>query len=728
MIPVLPSVRPGSRFRAAFASLLVLIFFLPARAPAEVRIPESPLVPGLGIPSLDFGLPVVFNADRLSFDEESGVAVAEGNVEVGWGSRTMTADRIRYDARTGEAELSGHVHFRDEGDEFSFERIVINLRSGTGTLYDGSIRMSTNNYQIASQTFEKTGPRTFVVRKGTLTTCPTDPEPDWSFRVGKATVTIDEYAVGRDVTFRIRGVPVFWLPYGVFPVKVRRQSGFLLPTVSNSNVKGFTVELPFYWAVNRWSDATISVEAMTKRGIRPEAEYRFVLTPRSEGEARFSWLRDDILKKQRYRADGSVDLRYGEDWKLAASWDVPSDDRYYADLEDDENLRTARHVISRGFLGVKGPSANHALGAAWTTDLQGTPDDNTVQRLPEYTGTVLPLSLGGSGIDFGMELQATWFHRDTGTREGRGRGTATATRPFTAFSSVTLAPYAGLEFLYSATTSGAGGEEGAGRALPVLGADLSAKWSREFERPGNPRFVHTVTPSAGFRYIPARDQSEIPLTDQWSRVGDQRQFLFSLVQRLVRMDPNGPSEAALLEVHWAYDLSDRAAPETPYIDPLLPYVRTLSDQIELANGRSTRRDDHSSDIYARLLTTSLGGWILGGELLVNPSGDGITSAAVAGGFSRGKEREALLEYRNSKGLAEDLNGRFGFRPFRFLGLLGKANYSLRDRDLTEGSATAILYPRSECWNVGITVERNTRPDDTSVKLSFELRGIGSYGN
>jgi hypothetical protein len=39
-----------------------------------------------------------------------------------------------------------------------------------------------------------------------------------------------------------------------------------------------------------------------------------------------------------------------------------------------------------------------------------------------------------------------------------------------------------------------------------------------------------------------------------------------------------------------------------------------------------------------------------------------------------------------------------------------------------------VFPRSDCWNVGFTVERKTQPDDTSMRLTFGLKGIGSVGN
>jgi hypothetical protein len=56
------------------------------------------------------------------------------------------------------------------------------------------------------------------------------------------------------------------------------------------------------------------------------------------------------------------------------------------------------------------------------------------------------------------------------------------------------------------------------------------------------------------------------------------------------------------------------------------------------------------------------------------------------------------------------------------------SYSLRNKQLTEGSATLTLYPRSDCWSVGLVTSRKTVPEETSYKLLFSLKGIGGIGN
>lgn len=361
---------------------LVLLLSLPGSVNAVSMIPGDVLSKGRTGSGLLLGAPVSLNADTLSYNEDTGIALAEGNVEIGFGNRTIRADRIRYDSRNGEAELTGRVHYKEGGDEFSFDRIVLNIDTGLGVLYNGTIRLSSNNYLISSEKFEKTGDRSFRIQKGILTTCPCDPEPDWKFEVRRSQVTIDGYAVGKDVTFKIRGVPVLWLPWAAFPVKLTRQSGFLMPGFSSGGTKGFSIQLPYYWAISRWSDATITLEEMSRRGFRPEVEYRYVLNPESEGEAKATAHHDKETGNNRYRVYGSNTYRKGERLTSNAKWDFASDDRYYLDMVDADILRTGRHIPSRGFAGRDENGISTAFSAVWVNDVQGTPDGNTVHRLP----------------------------------------------------------------------------------------------------------------------------------------------------------------------------------------------------------------------------------------------------------------------------------------------------------------------------------------------------------
>ena len=670
--------------------------------------------------------PVHLTADTLSFNDNTGVAVAEGNVELSMGNRTMRADRILYDSRTGEADLTGKVRYKDADEEFAFERITINLNSETGVLYDGSIRISSNNYQIVSEKIAKTGKQSFTVDKGSLTTCPCDPEPDWKFDFRHTSVVLDGYAFAKDIVFRVRDVPVLWLPYGAFPVKLRRQSGLLMPSFSTDKTKGYTLSLPYYWAINRWSDATLTVDAMSRRGYRPELEYRFVLNDRSAGAIHGTYFRDKAVETERWRVYGENVFHSGA-WTANARIEFPSDNQYYVNFVDNDALRSARHAVTTGFAAHSGENSSQALSATWVVELEQAGNDNTVQRLPEYSATVLPRRLPAGEVDVSGEAAGTFFYRRNGTNDLRGRGSTTVSRSFTLYPSVSLTPHAAVYFLGNREDSFHGDAENSGYVLPEGGVTLATEARRDWRR-GPEGFVHVVGASAGYRYVPRGNQETVPVVDRWSRVAPQSQVLLTTTQRFLGLrEGASPREWASLLIEWAYDIGGRVLEDTPYVDPLAPFVRSLQDQIDLSADRPLGTSPVSS-IYAKLGMTPLERWSFVGETLYDPVGGAISMGAVSADWKKDDDHRVFAEYRVSRDLANDVRGIVVWRPVRAVRLHTQLNYSLMHGYLTDGTAGFTLLPRSECWNVGLSVERKTNPDDRSVKLTFGLKGIGSVGN
>jgi LPS-assembly protein len=714
-----------NRLRGVVIGLLLIVAGV-ADVSAEIRLPLPSTLKDLSKSGVRLDAPVQLTADTLSYDEETGVAVAEGNVELAIGTRSMRADRIRYDSATGEADLSGKVRYKDTDEEFAFDRITINLDSETGVLYNGTIRISSSNYLIASSRIEKTGKSSFLIEKGMLTTCPCDPEPDWKFEVRRARVTLDRYAIGKDITFRIRGVPVLWLPWGAFPVKMTRQSGLLLPNFSSNKSRGYTLQVPYYQVINRWSDATVTLDAMSRRGYRPEIEYRFILNPESEGVLRATYFRDRVERRNRGRFYGGNVFRSGS-FTANAILEAPTDPRYYLDLVDPDALRSQRHARSEGFASVAGADSEHAVSILWNKDLQEIPaPDNTAQRVPEYTVTLLPAGMPIAGVDLSGEVSATRFQRGNAFDEVRARGFGEVSRAIPLYRSITLAPYLFADVLGTRFEPSPGNRSDEGRFVPGGGATLSADARRDF--PGR-TLVHTAGLSAGYRYVPKIRQEDLPVTDRWSRLAPQSQFLFTLSQRLLGVkDGAAPKEFLSFHIEWAYDLGGKETSGSPYVDPLAPYVRALRDQIDTGTGHPPKKNDAPSDIYAKVGLTPVERWRFQGEALFDPVENSLTVGAVGGEYKTDDDHRVLGEYRISRDLAEDVRGAFAWRLLRWLRLEAQANYSVRNGYLSEGAMGVSVFPRSDCWNVGFTVERKTQPDDTSVRLSFGLKGIGSVGN
>jgi LPS-assembly protein len=241
-------------------------------------------------------------ADRLSYNEKEGLYTAEGNVRITSEEQVLSARKAVYNETTGIAEVSGDVALEVKGDTLKAERAVFDLNSNTGRITEGRLFLRQNHFYINGETMEKTGPDTYKCSRCRITTCDGE-TPDWSISGSEVNVTLEGYGIVKNPVFRIRDIPSFYLPYGIFPAKTKRQSGLLLPRGGVSNLNGVEVELPIYWAMTDQMDATFYERYMADRGLIQGLEYRYVTDEKSGGTFLFDILKDRIEQKNLANAD-----------------------------------------------------------------------------------------------------------------------------------------------------------------------------------------------------------------------------------------------------------------------------------------------------------------------------------------------------------------------------------------------------------------------------------------
>lgn len=235
-------------------------------------------------------------ANRMSYDQEEGLYTAQGHVVITRAGQVLKADEARYNEKTGMVEAVGEVVLESNGDVLRAEKALFDLNSQTGRITKGRIFLRENHYSISGDDMEKTGPDTYVVKRFHLTTCDGD-KPDWSITGSEVEITIEGYGSVKNAVFRIRDLPAFYLPYALFPVKTKRQSGFLPPSMGYSSRNGGEVEIPFFWAISDRMDATFYEHYMVERGLMQGLEYRYVAEGSSRGDFLFDILSDKISEK-----------------------------------------------------------------------------------------------------------------------------------------------------------------------------------------------------------------------------------------------------------------------------------------------------------------------------------------------------------------------------------------------------------------------------------------------
>lgn len=271
-----------------------------------------------------------------------------GQIEYVCDETSVFANEVSWDARTLRA--SGSVLVVQDGLRVTAERLEMDRATRLGTFYQAAGTARINNSGIEPSMFgtmepevsfvveklEKLGPRKYRLTNGWFSTC-LQPNPRWDVRGSSGTITLDERVLLRNAVLRVKGVPVFYLPVLYYPIgSDDRSTGFLLPTYSPSKIRGQGFSNAFFWAINRSHDLLLSHDWFSKAGQNLGANYQFVTSPTSRGNASISMFdektqfnEDGTLSRNAHR---SYDIRGTVNQRLGRYFQAIARTQYFTDV------------------------------------------------------------------------------------------------------------------------------------------------------------------------------------------------------------------------------------------------------------------------------------------------------------------------------------------------------------------------------------------------------------
>ena len=263
-----------------------------------------------------------------------------GNAEIHYGTYILRGDEVTYNSESGDSSAEGHVTL-DGGpndEHVQASRAQYNVRAETGRFENATgsigaqlhgnrfILSSSNPFFFAGKSVEKLGPDHYKVYDGTVTTCEL-PHPKWEFGAHKVDVEVGGTAKIYRSSFALGGIPVLYFPFATLPAeRLPRQSGFLIPNLGTSSIKGTIFGESVFWAINRSMDAHIGAEYFSKRGWAPQGEFRARPTDTSFIDLNYFSVLD--------RGYGNPDVNQGgEEVRLTAESEFGHNFRGVADVD-----------------------------------------------------------------------------------------------------------------------------------------------------------------------------------------------------------------------------------------------------------------------------------------------------------------------------------------------------------------------------------------------------------
>jgi LPS-assembly protein len=711
----------------------------------------------------DADQPWHLEADEMSYDDKADQYIAKGNVIIIKADSQLSADYVRFDRQTMRAYASGNVKVTVGNDILNGSSMDINLENQTGTIVDGYLFLRENNFHIKGKKIQKLAENTYAIENASVTTCDNDP-PAWLISGKSLKVTIEGYGVIKHATMRTKNVPVFYTPYILFPAKRKRQSGPLLPQFGASERQGLFYIQPFFWAISESTDATFYAHYMSKRGIKPGLEFRYMLSEQSKGTLMFDYLYD--RKVDDGTGDSSQKWGFGDDLVLR-----PNKDRYWfrnshyqalplgffsklnLDIVSDQDyLREFKYgytgffeteayfnnIFNRVFDDYANPVRQNKLNfnriwSSYSLNAEFLWFDNVINRRFDFTDTTLQklpfISFDASKqrifrspFYFDLTSEYTYLYRQDGDKGHRIDIHPTFSIPYRFKNYFTFDPSIGLrETVWyvdpdEKMSGSTGGDNTFNRQLFDITIGLSSEISRDFKVNTSKidRIKHEMLPKIVYNFIPDKDQSNLPEFDSIDRIQKQNLLTYSLTNLFVWRAPKTAKEGDDLnglpnydywqfgrfELAQSYDINE-AREDKPPGETRRPFSPISADLDVNLNRYLYLNADAEWDIYE----------------------DRLRSGNIGFRAADNRNDELSGEYRFTDNQTQSifLNGRF--KILDSLTAIGRYERNILD-DVRINTTVGILY-KSQCWSIGLNYI--DEPDNRTFEFSINLFGLGEVG-
>lgn len=290
-------------------------------------------------------LETIISADQITVQPDN-ILKAYGNVKVKRGNVSIKAEALSVNEKTKQIEIQDIVEFYDGNSlKLSGKNAVLSddLSSGIITasqvLIDDTIRIRAKKIKLRNSALERADG---ITRITSCEECESG-LPLWFFTASSAISDVNNQNITyRDVTMRVRGLPVGYIPYLRMPTpNVDRAQGFLIPGLLITSNLGVGLKLPYFIPITQSRDLLVTPYLSPKTKTL-EYRYREKLSNGDiiiNGALSVDNLSNESIRSY-FEANGSFKLPYGVDLKIKAG--QAKDKTYLSDYSygSEDNLNT----------------------------------------------------------------------------------------------------------------------------------------------------------------------------------------------------------------------------------------------------------------------------------------------------------------------------------------------------------------------------------------------------
>lgn len=769
-------------FLFCFLILLLLVAFSPAWSQeaqeppsAALEEPEAPEAPGAPKAGefdsflddfIDREEPILIESDGwIEYSEAADLYQIDGGVIITQGELRLEADHVTLDMANKQAQANGNVWLTNSELTLAADSVDLEMDTETGVIVNGQFVVTDEiaRYYVSGDRISKIGENRYLIVNGGYTTCDCGRgTPSWRVRGTSMDMTLNGYGLVRNALFYWWRVPILYTPYAVIPVKVVRQTGFLMPIWSYSELEGFQADLPFFWALGDHVDATIYTNYIQKRGIKEGLEFRYAIYEDFFGEFDVDAIQDNLYgnKPGEFRWDVTFlgRWRIWNNLEVRHDMNLVSDRQYVVDFDQDIRARYDRYLRSTAI--VSNRWERFSLNATSQTYQDLARDDNayTFQRAPDVTfsGMTRPLV---DPLLFRFDVEALNFTRgkiETYQQDINDLveepvyytdGERISVRPelllpWNIKQHAILTPRAGLieTAYYLQARDDEPEDHWELRHTYFLELDLNTEFQRIFslKRRLLSALKHSIIPGLAYRYqAEPAGQDDNPIFDGFDRLARENLVSAYVYNRLWARAFSVVEQKwitlKLIDLRITQDFDIEEVIRDKKYEISLDYL--LQPQYEKIERRPLRdlRFDLRAVLAAGFFIDKL---LLKSEINWNTYDLYLSRANAFLGLTTTRDDTLIFEYRyrtDAKGnkAIQSIVGSAEVRVVEPLSLLYQTKYSFLDNRFIENTYGIHYFSLQNCWDLLLTVEDRTKPQETTIRLLMNLTGLvelaGSQG-
>jgi lipopolysaccharide assembly outer membrane protein LptD (OstA) len=207
-------------------------------------------------------------------------------IDINWNTSILNARGVVDASDSTGKRMKGEPVLIDGNETYNGSTVAYNFKTKKGKIDIGKTEIDQGLYY--GDEIKKVDTDVLYVSSGRFTTCNLE-HPHYYFGSPEMKVIVRDKVIARPILFYIADVPVFALPFGIFPSERGRRSGIIMPAYGESSRGRYLTHLGYYWAMNDYMDWSIRTDLYSKGSYTLSSDFRYALRYAFSGDISASY-------------------------------------------------------------------------------------------------------------------------------------------------------------------------------------------------------------------------------------------------------------------------------------------------------------------------------------------------------------------------------------------------------------------------------------------------------